>query len=68
MIKRGMVLNGDSGNSTSRRTSDKHHRTLTNKDFYKNVKIQRSIGKPSVSRQEITKAVRAVMREDGLIK
>lgn len=68
MEKRGMVLNGDSGNLTSQKTSHKHHRTLTKKDFYRSVNIQRSIGKPSIPRLEITKAVRAVMREDGLIK
>lgn len=37
------------------------------RNWYKNVKILSPVGKPSVPRSQIRKAVQAVMREDGML-
>lgn len=63
-----MALSGDSGNSASPKIVGSNSKSNTNGNPYKNVEIQRSIGKPSVPRQEIVKAVRSVLREDGLLR
>ncbi len=68
MIRKAMALNGDSGNPALKKAAGSGYKPNTNGNPYEKVEIQRSVGKPSVSRQEITKAVRSVMREDGLLK
>ncbi len=68
MIKKTMSVNGDSGNSASCKTVGKEHKSTVTSNTYKDIEIHKSVGKPSIPREEITRAVRSVMQEDRLLK
>lgn len=65
MITKKKMANGGLMDSPS--TSPEHRVISTDKTPYKYIEIRHSVGKPSVPRTEIAKAIRAVMREDGLL-
>ncbi|HLA94385.1 MAG TPA: hypothetical protein VK612_01600 [Pyrinomonadaceae bacterium] len=68
MIKKHMSMSGDSmGGGSNNKTVTTMSKNSSSPTTYKNLRIGRPVGKPSVSQAKIVAAVRAVMKEDGMI-
>lgn len=70
MIKKHISMNGDSrGTATKPKASPQvtPQADRGSAKIYKNLRIGQPVGTPSISKAKITAAVRAVMKEDGMI-